>query len=412
MAIAPRLIRSPATQQFLLGQSLSKQAADQAGQPVYATSQGLARIAQALGGALLQNRGQQKYKEEQAADAASLASMLGGAGFTPGEAALFASELPGARDAGAAQFSARSAKDLKNVEAQNRPPKYENVLLNGVPTRMTSGEQQDAMAAGDKVAPYTAPRNMKIITLTNGEETKAFVANPESQEQVQELLNAGWVPANPPGDTLSLEIGEDGSVSLKTGNQGVAAAIPASRAVAEGKGLGQRTVVIERLEDLLADVGANPDNYGVVGAVKGVVQDVGGVLEDLDPTNFTGSIKKEIAKLYPDDVQAREEFDPFFDPKLPKSTLAIHAIAFQLAADRINVREGGIRSLKSEFERTREDLKLRGFGSSAAVKARLEEALLELRNSQDIAQKALGQSTQTPEQGDNPTVRTVTFEED
>jgi hypothetical protein len=168
MAIAPRLIRSPATQQFLLGQSLSKQAADQAGQPVYATSQGLARIAQALGGALLQNRAQKTFKEEQAADAANLASMLGGAGFTSGEAALFASELPGARDAGAAQFAARRATELENLKAQNRPPKYENVVRNGVPTRMTAREQQAAIDAGDTITPFTSPGT--VVNVNEGDE--------------------------------------------------------------------------------------------------------------------------------------------------------------------------------------------------------------------------------------------------
>ena len=168
MAIAPRLIRSPATQQFLLGQSLSQQAANQAGQPVYATSQGLARVAQALGGALLQNRAQQKFKEEQAADAASLASMLGGAGFTPGEAALFASELPGARDAGAAQFAARRATERENLRARNRPPKYENVVRNGVPTRMTPDEQRAAIAAGETIAPFTSPGT--VVNVNKGDE--------------------------------------------------------------------------------------------------------------------------------------------------------------------------------------------------------------------------------------------------
>ena len=117
MAIAPRLIRSPATQQFLLGQSLSQQAANQAGQPVYATSQGLARIAQALGGALLQNRAQQKFKEEQAADAASLASMLSGAGVDSNLAQLFGSSVPGAPQVGAALLQGRQARDLARAEA-------------------------------------------------------------------------------------------------------------------------------------------------------------------------------------------------------------------------------------------------------------------------------------------------------
>lgn len=117
MAIAPRLMRSPATQQFLLGQSLSKQAADQAGQPVYATSQGLARIAQALGGALLQNRAQKMFKEEQAADAANLASMLGGAGVDPNLAQLFGSSVPGAPQVGAALLQGQQAADLALIQA-------------------------------------------------------------------------------------------------------------------------------------------------------------------------------------------------------------------------------------------------------------------------------------------------------
>lgn len=510
MAIAPRLIRSPATQQFLLGQSLSQQAANQAGQPVYATSQGLARIAQALGGALLQNRGQKMFQAEEAEKRKRTAAML--QGVVPEEliplfsdpdqntaaiataaladrraakresdrdarAAAAAMQLQQERDAGArerallqitanrvlndadnesreniaqlnreataAQQQARLEQEQGNFEESNRLQKEAAKLAqehdeklarlraelasvttvnvvgtgdNGVPVGATAKKTTDAQGNVTFDNPVYPPSSAeeRVINIVNEYEQRAK-DNPDILDQpayinYKEMLDKYTNTKGDPG--ISLTIGEDGSVSLQTGDQNVGAGLPATRAVSEGKGLGQRAVVIERLEDLLADVGENPDNYGVVGAVKGVVQDVGGVLEDLDPTNFTSSIKKEIAKLYPDDVQAREEFDPFFDPKLPKSTLAIHAIAFQLAADRINVREGGIRSLKSEFERTRDDLQLRGFGSSAAVQARLEEALLELRNSQDIAQKALGQSTQTPEQGDNPTVITVPYQGD
>ena len=155
MAIAPRLMQSPASRQFILGQNLQKQGLDTS--PILSNTQGFARLAQALAGGLLQRDAQTKYDEKQTADAASLASMLSGAGFTPGESDLFASTIPGAREAGAAQFAARRGRELEELKAGNRPPKYEDVLRNGVPTRMTPSEQQAAIAAGDTLAPFTSP---------------------------------------------------------------------------------------------------------------------------------------------------------------------------------------------------------------------------------------------------------------
>ena len=155
MAIAPRLMQSPASRQFILGQNLQQQGLDTS--PILSNTQGFARLAQALAGGLLQRDAQTKFDEKQTADAASLASMLSGAGFTPGESDLFASTIPGARDAGAAQFAARRAREREELKAGNRPPKYENVLRNGVPTRMTPSEQQAAIAAGDTLAPFTSP---------------------------------------------------------------------------------------------------------------------------------------------------------------------------------------------------------------------------------------------------------------
>ena len=125
--------------------------------PILSNTQGFARLAQALAGGLLQRDAQTKFDEKQTADAASLASMLSGAGFTPGESDLFASTIPGAREAGAAQFAARRGRELEELKAGNRPPKYEDVLRNGVPTRMTPSEQQAAIAAGDTLAPFTSP---------------------------------------------------------------------------------------------------------------------------------------------------------------------------------------------------------------------------------------------------------------
>ena len=148
-------MQSPASRQFILGQNLQKQGLDTS--PILSNTQGFARLAQALAGGLLQRDAQTKFDEKQTADAASLASMLSGAGFTPGESDLFASTIPGAREAGAAQFAARRGRELEELKAGNRPPKYEDVLRNGVPTRMTPSQQEAAIAAGDTLAPFTSP---------------------------------------------------------------------------------------------------------------------------------------------------------------------------------------------------------------------------------------------------------------
>ena len=510
MAIAPRLIRSPATQQFLLGQSLSKQAADQAGQPVYATSQGLARIAQALGGALLQNRGQKMFQAEEAEKRKRTAAML--QGVVPQEliplltdpdqntaaiataaladrraakresdrdarAAAAAMQLQQERDAGArerallqitanrvlndadnesreniaqlnrdataALAQARLAQEQGNFDEANRLTQEAAELArehdenlerlkaqlasvttvnvvgtgdNGVPVGATAKKTTDSqgnVTFDDPVYPPSSPVE-RVINIVNEYEQRAK-DNPDMLDQpayknYKEMLDKYTNIAGDPG--VSLTIGEDGSVSLQTGDQNVGAELPATRAVVEGKGLGQRATIIEDLSQMISYARDNPSDFGAIGGLQNFVQQVGGVLQDLDPTNFTAQLKDRVAGLYPDDVQARKDFDPFFNPELPKSEIAINAIAFQLAADRIVARGDSVRSLAKEFEIARKSLSLRGFSGSQDVLARLEAALEELQSTQRNVQKALGQSTQTPEQGDNPTVRTVTFEED
>ena len=148
-------MQSPASRQQLLASSLTKQAM----QPrnIQSPMQGYAQLAQALFGGLNQRKADQMFQTEQTDNATNLATMLSGAGFTPGESDLFASTIPGARDAGSAQFAARRARELEELKAGNRPPKYENVVRNGVPTRMTPLQQEAAIAAGNKIAPFSSP---------------------------------------------------------------------------------------------------------------------------------------------------------------------------------------------------------------------------------------------------------------
>ena len=115
MAMAPKLMRSPASRQFILGQNLQNQSLNTS--PILSNTQGFARLAQALAGGLLQRDAQQKFKEEQAADAANLASMLGGAGVDPSLAQLFGSDVPGAPQVGAALLQGRQVRDAAQIKA-------------------------------------------------------------------------------------------------------------------------------------------------------------------------------------------------------------------------------------------------------------------------------------------------------
>lgn len=510
MAIAPRLIRSPATQQFLLGQSLSQQAANQAGQPVYATSQGLARIAQALGGALLQNRAQKMFQAEEAEKRKRTAAML--QGVVPEEliplfsdpdqntaaiataaladrraaarerdrdarAAATTMELQNLRNAGArdralleitankelnnaniaskeniaqlnrdataAQQQARLEQEQGNFEESNRLQKEAAKLAqehdeklarlraelasvttvnvvgtgdNGVPVGATAKKTTDAQGNVTFDNPVYPPSSAeeRVISILNEYERLAIndpdILNQPEYKNYKAMFDKYTRAQCQPG--MSLIICKDGSVSLQTGDQNVGAGLPATRAVVEVKGLNQRATIIEDLSQMISYARDNPSDFGAVGGLQNFVQQVGGVLQDLDPTNFTAQLKDRVAGLYPDDVQARKDFDPFFNPELPKSEIAINAIAFQLAADRIVARGDSVRSLAKEFEIARKSLSLRGLSGSQDVLARLEAALEELQSTQRNVQKALGQSTQTPEQGDNPTVRTVPFEGD
>ena len=88
MAIAPRLMQSPASRQFILGQNLQKQSLDTS--PILSNTQGFARLAQALAGGLVQRDAQQKFEEEQAAKGALNAKTLASLGVDPATAALLA----------------------------------------------------------------------------------------------------------------------------------------------------------------------------------------------------------------------------------------------------------------------------------------------------------------------------------
>lgn len=109
-------MQSPASQQFLLGQNLQKQGLDTS--PILSNTQGFARLAQALAGGLLQRDAQTKFNEKQTADAASLASMLSGAGVDPKLASLFTSNVQGGPQVGAALLANEQANELARIAAE------------------------------------------------------------------------------------------------------------------------------------------------------------------------------------------------------------------------------------------------------------------------------------------------------
>jgi len=115
MATAPRLMQSPASRQFILGQNLQQQGLDTS--PILSNTQGFARLAQALAGGLLQRDAQTKFDEKQTADAASLASMLSGAGVDPSLASLFTSNVSGGPEVGAALLANQQAKEVAQITA-------------------------------------------------------------------------------------------------------------------------------------------------------------------------------------------------------------------------------------------------------------------------------------------------------
>jgi hypothetical protein len=121
MAMAPRLMQSPASRQFILGQNLQKQSLDTS--PILSNTQGFARLAQALAGGLLQRDAQTKFDEKQTADAAKLASMLTGAGVDPNLASLFTSNVQGGPQVGAALLANQQAKDLAQITANAKATK-------------------------------------------------------------------------------------------------------------------------------------------------------------------------------------------------------------------------------------------------------------------------------------------------
>jgi len=121
MAIAPRLMQSPASRQFILGQNLQKQSLDTS--PILSNTQGFARLAQALAGGLVQRDAQTKFDEKQTADAAKLASMLTGAGVDPNLASLFTSNVQGGPQVGAALLANQQAKNLAQITANAKATK-------------------------------------------------------------------------------------------------------------------------------------------------------------------------------------------------------------------------------------------------------------------------------------------------
>jgi len=201
MAMAPRLMRSPATRQYLLGQGLQQQGLQTS--PIYSNAEGFARLAQALAGGLLQRDAQQKYEAQQAENAANLTNMLNAAGFTPGEAALFASEIPGARNAGAAAVSARNARDLAELKSQDKVT-YRPLTETELNNYSSSGYPEDllklARVGSDgsiKLPPQlkSAP-NVRLLTFEKDGNRKTVTAG--ASEDIDRLLADGWVESRTP----------------------------------------------------------------------------------------------------------------------------------------------------------------------------------------------------------------------
>ena len=304
----------------------------------------------------------------------------------------------------AAELARKHDEDLETLKAKLGSVASEIVEGTGdndVPVGATAVKTTDARGNVTFDRPIYPPSSAeeRVISILNEYERLAEndpdILNQPEYKNYKTMFDKYTRAQGQPG--IALTIGKDGSVSLQTGDQSAAASgLPATRVVAEGKGLGQRTTAIDSLEGILRFIEKDPSKFGVTGALQSLTQEIGGVLQDLDPTDVSQAIKSEIAEFYPDDVRAQKNFDPFFDPKLPKSEIAINSIAFRIAADRISVGDG-VRSLASEFERVQKSLSLRGLRSSANVKARLQQALEELQSTQANVQKALGQRTgQTP----------------
>ena len=129
MAIAPRLMQSPASRQFILGQNLQQQGLDTS--PILSNTQGFARLAQALAGGLVQRDAQQKFEEEQAAKGALNAKTLASLGVDPATAALLADPKANPAFAPAAVAQAMKPKPtVQTLEAGAKLPDGSEVPAN------------------------------------------------------------------------------------------------------------------------------------------------------------------------------------------------------------------------------------------------------------------------------------------
>ena len=183
MAMAPRLMRSPATRQYLLGQGLQQQGLQTS--PIYSNTEGFARLAQALAGGLLQRDAQQKYEAQQAKDTAQLASLLGGAGVAPQLASLFASDVPGASNAAATLMAGQQAQELARIQAGGKAKR----------ARIIDGDSPEGQALGlpsGQSAPVTFNANNEPIEIgkTFDTKNKTFGGTSTTSAALQTLASA------------------------------------------------------------------------------------------------------------------------------------------------------------------------------------------------------------------------------
>lgn len=180
-----------------------------------------------------------------------------------------------------------------------------------------------------------------------------------------DTLGAGTVAGAPVAGGASVEAGPGGTVTA-TEQVGLGPSLKAGKQFDQGQRLGLLENTINRLDEQIANIADDPQDYGIVGDLRGTAQEFVGLAEDL--AAMTG--QNRVGELLQDMAGAVGE--GLYDTDLPAIQQAENTLAVRLALLRANRPGNESRALKSFLDVAREETKLTGLTTGRAVAERLQ----------------------------------------
>ena len=203
------------------------------------------------------------------------------------------------------------------------------------------------------------------------------------------------------GPQLSLQFDEEGRLTgLGFGEPtGAASKLTGAQALREDQRIAGIDQSVTLIDGILADLETDPEDFGLVGSLRGSVQSTVSAMSDMAEliSNATGGVVdlNALGNMASETVGVN-----IFDENLPGIQVLENQLASSLAQLRLQRQGGNIRAFSSIFEKAHKDVQLTGLTSSGAVRERLQviKGLFE-QERKDILRGVRGESDElTPEE--------------